>query len=57
MLVWQDIAGLRNGRTPRLVKQYADMHGLLRRAGKNFADEPQTRVFPGPEHAFDDQKR
>ncbi|UCJ14810.1 hypothetical protein K5Q02_13090 [Pseudomonas sp. MM211] len=51
------MTGLRNGRTPRLVKQYADMHGLLRRAAKNFADEAKTRVFPGPEHAFDDQKR
>lgn len=29
VLVWQDMAGLRTGRLPRFVKQYADMHRLL----------------------------
>src|SRR5690606_33667069 len=29
VLVWQDMAGLRTGRTPRFVKRYADVHGEL----------------------------
>ena len=29
VLVWQDMAGLRTGRLPRFVKQYADLHGTL----------------------------
>src|SRR5690606_21164113 len=27
VLVWQDMAGLRTGKLPRFVKQYADLHG------------------------------
>ncbi|MET0955198.1 MAG: 3-methyl-2-oxobutanoate hydroxymethyltransferase, partial [Cryobacterium sp.] len=29
VLVWQDMVGLRTGRLPRFVKQYADMHSVL----------------------------
>lgn len=52
VLVWQDMAGLRTGQLPRFVKQYADMHGLLQKAAREFAAEVESGVFPGPEHAF-----
>ncbi|MEN5040182.1 MULTISPECIES: 3-methyl-2-oxobutanoate hydroxymethyltransferase [Stenotrophomonas] len=52
VLVWQDMAGLRTGKLPRFVKQYADMHGLLEKAAREFADEVGTGTFPGPEHTF-----
>ncbi|MCS4234396.1 3-methyl-2-oxobutanoate hydroxymethyltransferase [Stenotrophomonas rhizophila] len=52
VLVWQDMAGLRTGALPRFVKQYADMHGLLQKAAREFAAEVEAGVFPGPEHAF-----
>lgn len=52
VLVWQDMAGLRTGQLPRFVKQYADMHGLLRKAASEFAADVEAGVFPGPEHAF-----
>lgn len=52
VLVWQDMAGLRNGKLPRFVKQYADMRTLLLNAAKNYADEVEAGVFPGPEHTF-----
>ena len=32
VLVWQDMAGLRTGKLPRFVKQYADMHAMLFKA-------------------------
>ncbi|HVD27486.1 MAG TPA: 3-methyl-2-oxobutanoate hydroxymethyltransferase, partial [Mycobacteriales bacterium] len=32
VLVWQDMAGLRGGKSPRFVKRYADLRGVLRGA-------------------------
>lgn len=52
VLVWQDMAGLRQGRLPRFVKQYADLRSVLQTAARDFADDVQAGTFPGPEHTF-----
>ncbi len=52
VLVWQDMAGLRTGRLPRFVKQYADLHGVLLGAANDFAADVAAGTFPGPEHTF-----
>src|SRR4051794_13260761 len=52
VLVWQDMAGLRTGRMPRFVKQYADVHGVLLQAARAYAAEVAEGTFPGPEHTF-----
>ncbi|WP_197321443.1 3-methyl-2-oxobutanoate hydroxymethyltransferase [Saccharomonospora sp. NB11] len=52
VLVWQDMAGLRTGRLPRFVKQYADLAGVLTGAATAFADDVRNRSFPAPEHTF-----
>ncbi|MFI5933224.1 3-methyl-2-oxobutanoate hydroxymethyltransferase [Actinoplanes sp. NPDC051494] len=52
VLVWQDMAGLREGTAPRFVKRYADMAGLLGDAVKQFSDEVRTGEFPAAEHTF-----
>jgi 3-methyl-2-oxobutanoate hydroxymethyltransferase len=52
VLVWQDMAGLRTGRMPRFVKQYADLHGVLLKAAQDYAADVATGTFPGPEHTF-----
>lgn len=52
VLVWQDMAGLRTGRLPRFVKQYADVHGVLHQAAIDFAVDVNAGSFPGPEHTF-----
>jgi 3-methyl-2-oxobutanoate hydroxymethyltransferase len=52
VLVWQDMAGLRTGRLPRFVKQYADVHGVLLEAARSFAADVAEGTFPGPEHTF-----
>src|SRR5689334_10069784 len=52
VLVWQDMAGLRTGRMPRFVKQYADLHGTLLKAAQDFAADVATGEFPGEEHTF-----
>ena len=52
VLVWQDAFGLRTGRMPRFVKQYADLHGVLLEAAKAYADDVRAGTFPGEEHTF-----
>jgi 3-methyl-2-oxobutanoate hydroxymethyltransferase len=53
VLVWQDMAGLRTGRLPRFVKQYADMHSLLHKAARDFTADVEAGTFPGPDHSFE----
>ena len=52
VLVWQDMAGLRTGRMPRFVKQYADLAGTLASATRHFAAEVRGGEFPTAEHTF-----
>ncbi len=52
VLVWQDMLGLRTGRMPRFVKQYADLHGVMLGAAKEYAADVAAGTFPGPEHTF-----
>ena len=52
VLVWQDAFGLRTGRMARFVKQYADVHGVLLAAAREYADDVRAGTFPGPEHTF-----
>jgi 3-methyl-2-oxobutanoate hydroxymethyltransferase len=52
VLVWQDMAGLREGKAPRFVKRYADLSGVLTEATLRFADEVRGGEFPAEEHTF-----
>ena len=52
VLVWQDMAGLREGKAPRFVKRYADLSTLLTEATRQFADEVRGGEFPAEEHTF-----
>ena len=52
VLVWQDAMGLRTGRLPRFVKQYADVHEVLLQGAKDFAADVAAGTFPGPKHTF-----
>jgi 3-methyl-2-oxobutanoate hydroxymethyltransferase len=52
VLVWQDAFGLRTGRMPRFVKQYADLHQVLLDGAKAYAADVKAGTFPGPEHTF-----
>jgi 3-methyl-2-oxobutanoate hydroxymethyltransferase len=53
VLVWQDMMGLRTGRTPRFVKRYADLRTVMSDAARQYREEVRGGVFPGPEHAFE----
>lgn len=52
VLVWQDAFGLRTGRMPRFVKQYADLHGILLQAARDYAADVKAGTFPADEHTF-----
>lgn len=52
VLVWQDMAGLCSGRSPRFVKQYADRRTQLRSAARDFMLDAEGGTFPGSEHVF-----
>ena len=53
VLVWQDMAGLRTGRLPRFVKQYADMRSVLHNAARDYMADVETGIFPAVEHGFE----
>ena len=51
VLVWQDMAGL-SPRTPKFVKRYADLAGVLGQAAQSFADEVVGGQFPSEEYSY-----
>lgn len=52
VLVWQDAFGLRTGKLPRFVKQYADLRSVLLDAARAYDAEVKDGSFPAPEHTF-----
>lgn len=52
VLVWQDMAGLSQGKSAKFVKRFADVGAELHRAATAYADEVRLGTFPGPEHSF-----
>lgn len=53
VLVWQDMAGLRSGRTPRFVKRFGDVRSELSRAATEYVREVTEGTFPDAEHSFE----
>jgi 3-methyl-2-oxobutanoate hydroxymethyltransferase len=51
VLVWQDLAGL-SPRTPKFVRKYADVAGILREAVTAYAADVASGTFPGPEESY-----
>jgi len=51
VLVWQDMAGL-SPRTPKFVKRYADVAGVLSQAARAFAEDVTGGAFPDAEHSY-----
>ncbi|MCP3425542.1 3-methyl-2-oxobutanoate hydroxymethyltransferase [Rothia sp. AR01] len=53
VLVWQDMLGLGEGRTPRFVKKYADLRGVVSQAAGAYRKDVLDGAFPAAEHVFD----
>ncbi|HYY19496.1 MAG TPA: 3-methyl-2-oxobutanoate hydroxymethyltransferase [Streptosporangiaceae bacterium] len=51
VLVWQDMAGL-SPRTPKFVRQYADVGTVLRDAATAYARDVVSGNFPGPAESY-----
>jgi len=52
VMVWQDMAGLRGGRMPKFVKQYADLRSVLAGAVEQFAGEVRDGTYPDEDHTY-----
>ncbi|MGM7667511.1 3-methyl-2-oxobutanoate hydroxymethyltransferase [Microbacterium sp. A93] len=53
VLVWQDMLGLRAGKMPRFVKQYADLRSEVSQAVTAYRRDVLEGTFPAPEHGFE----
>jgi 3-methyl-2-oxobutanoate hydroxymethyltransferase len=52
VLVWHDLLGLYEGRTPRFVKQYADLKAEIARALAAYAADVRSGAFPEERHTY-----
>jgi 3-methyl-2-oxobutanoate hydroxymethyltransferase len=53
VLVTHDLLGLFDRFTPRFVKKYADLHGVMAKAFAAYRAEVEARSFPAEEHSVD----
>ena len=53
VLVWQDMMGLREGRVPRFVKQFAQIGKVMDAAARAYRDQVRSGEFPAAEHTFE----
>jgi 3-methyl-2-oxobutanoate hydroxymethyltransferase len=52
VLVWHDLLGLYEGRSPRFVKRYADLATQIREALEHFAADVRAGTFPEEQHTY-----
>lgn len=52
ILVFHDLVGCSNGYLPKFVKKYADLHGVITEAVKNYAADVRAGHFPDDRHAY-----
>jgi len=53
VLVLPDMLGMNPGFTPKFLKRYADLDGVIRSAVSAFAGDVRAGRYPGPEHGFE----
>jgi len=53
VLVLPDMLGMNPGFTPKFLKRYADLDGVIRSAVSAFSDDVRAGRYPGPEHGFE----
>ena len=52
MLVWHDMLGMYEGRTPRFVKRYAEIADEIGDAVAQYAADVRTGAFPEDKHTY-----
>ena len=53
VLVWQDMMGVRAGRVPRFVKQFAQVGQVMEDAARAYREQVRSGEFPAAEHTFE----
>lgn len=53
VLVWQDMMGVRSGRVPRFVKQFAQVGQVMEDAARAYREQVRSGEFPAAEHSFE----
>ena len=53
VLVWQDMMGVRSGRVPRFVKQFAQVGQVMEDAARAYREQVRSGEFPAAEYAFE----
>jgi 3-methyl-2-oxobutanoate hydroxymethyltransferase len=53
VLVLPDMLGMNPAFTPKFLKRYADLDGVIRSAVSAYADDVRAGRYPGPEHGFE----
>jgi 3-methyl-2-oxobutanoate hydroxymethyltransferase len=52
VLVWHDLLGIYEGRAPKFVKRYAEMHRAMVDGVRTYAAEVRSGRFPDAEHIY-----
>jgi 3-methyl-2-oxobutanoate hydroxymethyltransferase len=52
VLVWHDMLGFYEGRSPRFVKRYAELGDAILEALESYAEEVRTGAFPEEQHTY-----
>jgi len=52
VMVFHDMVGVTGKKTPKFVKQYANLHDVIIEALASFKKEVEEGSFPGPEHCY-----
>ncbi len=53
VLVWQDMMGVRSGRVPRFVKQFAQVGKVMEDAARAYREQVRSGEFPAAKHTFE----
>jgi 3-methyl-2-oxobutanoate hydroxymethyltransferase len=53
VLVTHDLLGMFDRFTPRFVKKYADLHGVMERAFREYKRDVENKDFPAQDHSFE----
>jgi 3-methyl-2-oxobutanoate hydroxymethyltransferase len=57
ILVFHDLVGYANGYLPKFVKRYADIHGTLSRALREYKEDVEGGKFPDDDHSYHIKKK
>jgi 3-methyl-2-oxobutanoate hydroxymethyltransferase len=52
ILVFHDLVGYANGYLPKFVKRYADIHGTLNKALREYGEDVKRARFPDDDHSY-----